>query len=284
MKRILKSALVFSLLLILVAAGCRPATPTTPVAPTPSEATPVPPTATPVPPPPTTPPEVENIFVYTEGPSFPDIDPSISFSNDSVVMGNAYETLTFYNAPGSAEVLSPVLATSWEASEDGLSWTFHLREGVKFHDGTDFNAEAVEYSVERSINLGLGAAFIWDAVEDVVVVDDYTVEFKLTYPAPMDLIAAAGYAAWIFSPACTEAQGENASEWFNEGHDCGSGPYMIESREKGTRLIMTRFDDYWGGWREGQFDKVVFEIQPMSLSGSRCSRPVRRTPPTICHG
>jgi peptide/nickel transport system substrate-binding protein len=204
----------------------------------------------------------ENVFVYVQRATLPDIDPSISFSNDSVVMGNAYETLIFYNPPGSEEVLSPALATGWEPNEDATEWTFYLRRGVKFHDGTDFNAEAVKYSVERTINLGLGAAFIWDAVDEVNVVDDYTVEFKLKYAAPLDLIAAAGYGAWIMSPTCTEAQGEKASEWFNEGHDCGSGPYMIESREKGTRLITTYFDDYWGGWKEGQFGKVVFEFIP----------------------
>ncbi len=109
------------------------------------------------------------------------------------MVGNAYETLVFYNPPGSEEVLGPALATSWESSEDGLTWTFHLRKGVKFHDGTDFNAEAVEYSVERTIDLGLGAAFIWDAVEEVNVIDDYTVEFKLKYAAPLDLVAASGY-------------------------------------------------------------------------------------------
>jgi peptide/nickel transport system substrate-binding protein len=110
------------------------------------------------------------------------------------------------------------------------------------------------------MTLGLGAAFIWDAVEEVNVIDDHTVEFKLSYAAPLDLVAAAGYGAWIFSPTCIKAQGENASEWLNEGHDCGSGPYMIESRERGTRLVMTYFEDYWGGWKEGQFGKIVFDI------------------------
>ena len=262
----IKLTLVLSLSLILIAVGCGPTPPPAPTEPPPAEATPVPPTATPVPPtatpvPPTAPPAAkENVFVYAHGPTFPDIDPSVSFSNDSVVMGNAYETLVFYNPPGSKEVLGPSLATSWESSEDGLTWTFHLREGVKFHDGTDFNAEAVKYSVERTKTLGMGAAFIWDSVEEVNVIDDYTVEFKLKYAAPLDLIAASGYGAWIFSPTCTEAQGEKVSEWFNQGHDCGSGPYMIESYERGRRLAMTRFDDYWGGWKEGQFDKVVFEI------------------------
>lgn len=254
--------LAFSLLIILsfTMAACKPASPTPAPAIEPVEEAPPP---TEEAPPPSPVPEAEkNVFVYAIQPTFPDIDPSVSFSDDSVVTSTAYETLVFYNPPGSEEVLSPALATSWESSEGGLVWTFHLREGVKFHDGTDFNAEAVKYSIERTISLGVGAAYIWDPVDEISVINDYTVEFKLAYSSPLDLIAASGYGAWIFSPACIEAQGENSSEWLNEGHDCGSGPYMIESRERGSRLIMTRFDDYWGGWREGQFDIVVFEIIP----------------------
>jgi len=95
MKFVLNLTLIFSLLLILVAAGCGPE----PTEPPPPEATPVPPAATPVPP--TAPPEVkENVFVYVHSTTFPDIDPSISFSDDSVVVGNVYETLVFYNAFG----------------------------------------------------------------------------------------------------------------------------------------------------------------------------------------
>jgi peptide/nickel transport system substrate-binding protein len=254
--------LIISMLIILsfVMTSCKPASPTPAPAIEPGEEAPPP---TEEAPPPSPVPEVEkNVFVYAIQPSFPDIDPSVSFSDDSVVTSNAYETLVFYNPPGSEEVLSPSLATSWESSEDGLIWTFHLREGVKFHDDTDFNAEAVKYSIERTIGLGIGPAYIWDPVDEISVIDDYTVEFKLKYAAPVDLIAASGYGAWIFSPACIEAQGENVSEWLNEGHDCGSGPYIIESHEKGSRLIMTRFDDYWGGWREGQFDIIDYETIP----------------------
>ncbi|MCL6430621.1 MAG: hypothetical protein K6V36_07125 [Anaerolineae bacterium] len=70
------------------------------------------------------------IFVYAHGTQFPDLDPAKSYSNDSVVMSNCYETLTFYNPPGSEEILSPKLATSWEANEDATEWVFHLRQGV----------------------------------------------------------------------------------------------------------------------------------------------------------
>ena len=226
-------------------------------------ATPAPPSppqeaATPTPPEEATPaPAEENVAVYAMVTSFADIDPSISFSDDLVVTSNAYETLVRYNPPGSAEMLSPGLAASWESNEDGTEWTFHLREGVKFHDGTDFNAEAVKYSVDRTMEMAMGASYIWDPVEEVEVVDDCTARFKLSYAAPVDLIAASGYGSWMMSPTCTEG---HDSEWLNEGHDCGSGAYMVESYERGQRLVMTRFDDYWGGWQEGQFHKVVFDI------------------------
>ncbi len=172
-------------------------------------------------------------------------------------MANCYEGLTFYNPPGSAEILSPKLAVSWESNPETTEWTFKLREGVKFHDGEPFNAEAVKYSIEKTKELAVGAAYIWDPVQEIQVVDENTVTFKLSYAAPLDLIASANYAAWIFSPKAYEEKG---ADWFNEGHCAGTGPYTIESYERGSRLVMGRFADYWGGWKEGQFEKVVFEL------------------------
>ncbi len=198
-----------------------------------------------------------SLAVYASPTTFPDIDPSSGFSNENIVMGNVYETLTFYNPPGSKEEVGPKLATSWEQSSDGLTWTFHLRQGVKFHDGTDFNADAVKFSIERTMKLGLGAAYIFDPIDSINVVDESTVEFKLKYTAPMDLIMATGYAAWMMSPT---AVGTNGGDWFNAGHDAGTGPYMIDSYDVGQRLVLKKFDNYWGGWTDGQFDSVVFQV------------------------
>lgn len=206
---------------------------------------------------PTEEPAAPNVFVYAHGTTLPDIDPAVSFSNDSVIVSNCYETLTFYNPPGSDKILSPKLATSWDANTDATEWVFHLREGVTFHNGDPLNAEAVKGALENTLELGVGAAYIWDPVEEIQVVDDLTLKFTLSYAAPLDLIASSGYGAWIYNPTVYTEKG---TEWFNEGNCAGTGPYTIESRERGSRLVMTRNEDYWGGWREGQFDKVVFEI------------------------
>jgi peptide/nickel transport system substrate-binding protein len=104
----------------------------------------------------------------------------------------------------------------------------------------------------------VGAAYILDPINEIEVVDDYTVKFKLSYSAPLDVILAAGYGAWIYSPKAYEEKG--GTDWFKQGHCVGTGPYTMESYELGSRLVMTRFDDYWGGWKEGQFDKIVFEL------------------------
>lgn len=202
-------------------------------------------------------PAAPQVLAYVNPTTFPDLDPSTGFSNDSAVVSNVYETLTHYGVPGSDPQVQPELATSWTESADGLTWTFKLREGAKFHDGTPVNAAAVKYSVERTKELGQGAAFIWDPVKTVIAVDDTTVQFGLTYQAPLDLIASSGYGAWIMSPAATEGK-DNA--WFNAGHDSGSGPYMIDSYEVDQRVILQRFADYWGGWKPGQFDTVILKV------------------------
>ena len=88
-------------------------------------------------------------------------DPRASSSSESRILANFYEPLIWANPPGSAEPYSPALATSWETSQGGTVWTFHLRHGVTFHDGSAFNAAAVRYSYDATKKLGLGLAYIW---------------------------------------------------------------------------------------------------------------------------
>jgi len=163
-----------------------------------------------------------------------------------------YEPLLWYD-PLSDKTI-PALATSWESRENGTIWIFHLRKDAVFHDGTPVTAEAVKFSIERTIALGQGAAFIWDPVEEIRVIDDYTIEFKLKYPAPLDKIAASSYGAWIFSPkiveyaGATNATDPKVAEWFNEGHEAGSGPYKLVKWDPENEVILEKFEDWWG-WK-----------------------------------
>ncbi len=186
-------------------------------------------------------------------------DPSLSFSTEAFYMANLYEPLIWANAAGSDEQFTPALATSWELSDDGLSWTFHLRDGVKFHDGETMDADAVVRSIERHKAIG-GAAFIWEPVDKIVAVDDLTVRFDLKYPTPLDLVVASSNGAWIVSPAALDAAEEDDS-YFEAGIAAGTGPYMLAEYQPDAEVVLRAFPDYWGGWDDVEhFENVVIRI------------------------
>lgn len=191
-----------------------------------------------------------------EATTFSDLDPASACVTQSWVLGNVYETLTRYNVPGAEPLIVPGLATDWTVSEDGMTWTFHLQEGVKFHDGTDFTSEAVKFTVERNLELNQCSAYIYSAVESIETPDPYTVVFHLSAPAPMDAVLASVFNAWIMSPSVKDKDGA----WFNAGNEVGTGPYRIAQFEPGQRMVLEQNPDYWRGWEGDEFDQIVFEL------------------------
>ena len=190
------------------------------------------------------------------------LDPSTEYSNGIMVLQNVYETLTRYN-PETGEV-DPMLATEWAKNEDGTVWTFQLRDDVTFHDGTKMTATQVVNSIKRSIDLGQGGAYIWDAVlEDnggsVEATGEYEVTMTCAYPCAMDLVSSAGYAAYIMSDSVVEM----TTEWFNEGHDGGTGPYTI-AQANGDSVVLKAYEDYRGGWADNQYKNVMIKSVPES--------------------
>ena len=122
------------------------------------------------------------IFTLAYPTSFPDLDPATSFSNDGAVLANVYEGLTRY-IPGTETEearIEPLLAESWDVSEDGLTWTFALRDGVTFHDGSPLTSEAVKGSIERTRTIGGGASFIWAPVASIETPEPLKVVFVLS--------------------------------------------------------------------------------------------------------
>jgi peptide/nickel transport system substrate-binding protein len=187
-------------------------------------------------------------------------DPVKSFSTEAAYMANMYEQLLRINPPGAAEKFTPLLAESWESSADGLTWTFHLRQGVTFHDGEIMNANAVKLSIEAAKDHG-GASFIWLPLATIEATDDYTVVFNLKYSAPVDLIASSLYGAWIVSPKALEAVAADET-YFETGKEAGTGPYMLDSYTPDQEVVFKKFDNYWSGWQPDNYDIVLCQIVP----------------------
>jgi peptide/nickel transport system substrate-binding protein len=197
-------------------------------------------------------------------------DPSTDYSNEIIAMNNMYETLTRYNSEtGQVE---PLLATAWEKSADGKTWTFTIRDGVTFHSGRPMTSADVKASVERTMKINQGAAYIWAAVKSVEAPDPTTVVFTLKYPASLDLIASSGYAAFVFDTKAAPAAG--LTKWFEQGNDAGTGPYTVDQYSQGQEieLRLKQYAKYWGGWQGDKYKNVVFRVIPTPNTSAQLVR------------
>lgn len=185
------------------------------------------------------------------------LDPRIENSNGVMVLHNVYETLTYYN--DKTEKTEPLLAKDWTVNEDGTIWVFDIRDDITFHDGTKMTANNVAKSIIKTIDMGLGAAYIWDSVSDVEATGEYEVTIKCDYAAPVDLIASAAYAGYVISDAALN----QTTEWFNDGNDGGTGPYTIASAI-GDTCVLKAYEGYRGGWEEEQYKNVIIKEVPES--------------------
>ncbi|UCE54210.1 MAG: hypothetical protein JSV31_01850 [Desulfobacterales bacterium] len=153
--------------------------------------------------------------------------------------------------------LHPRLATSYEVSTDGLTITLHLRKGVKFSDGTDFNADAVKLTWDRIFDpkMRVPLRFAVGMVKECVKTDDYTVALKLKYPfAPLAPTLSMSLVSPI-SPAAIEQYGDDVRQ-----HPVGAGPYLLKEWVKGDRIVMVRNENYWG--EKPTVAKITWKIVP----------------------
>jgi len=151
------------------------------------------------------------------------------------MFGTCLETLLRYNKEAE---LVPFLATSWKEDAEALTVILTLREGVKFHDGTDFNAEAVKWNLDQFLAMERAEL---QAVESVDAIDDYTVRLNLSGYDEGTLNYLAGHAGYMISPTAFEEHGQ---EWC-ENNPVGTGPFKFVSWEKDVSIKFERFDDYW---------------------------------------
>jgi peptide/nickel transport system substrate-binding protein len=208
------------------------------------------------------------------------------------VIDQIFDTLVGLEA-GTTEIV-PELAETWEASADGLTWTFNLKDGVTFHDGEPFNAEAVCFNFDRWYNFAgplqnSSVSYYWQTVfrgyaqnedetlapslyESCQAQDELTAVITISEPSSSFLGALALVNFGIASPAAlTEFEADagtvdeeagvfQPSGTYGTEHPIGTGPYKFESWERGDRLTLVRHDDYWG--EEPSIGTLIFRPIP----------------------
>ena len=186
------------------------------------------------------------------------LDPHVSTaSNDFRIAVNVYDGLV-RNTPGTLEI-EPALATDWTISDDGLEYIFNLRDGVTFHDGTPFNAEAVKFNFDRMLDEShpfastgpFPLAFFFSSIDNVEVVDDLTVKFTLNEAFAPLMSNLASPSGLMVSPAAVEQHGADYGR-----NPVGTGPFKFEEWQSNTRVVVSRNEDYWDG--PAPLEAVIF--------------------------
>ena len=195
-------------------------------------------------------------------------------SKDYEVLFNIFDRLVDVEVgtDGNSKIV-PSLAESWDISDDGLEYTFHLRQGVKFHNGNDFTAEDVTYTFHRMLTVegGVNTEFIdqikgadellageTDTLEGVEVVDDYTIKVTLKEPFAGFLASISSPGVSIYDSEATEAAGDQFG--MDPAVTVGTGPFEFSSWSFNNQLVLTRNEDYWKG--ASGLPGVVIKIIP----------------------
>jgi len=180
----------------------------------------------------------------------PHLDPTSAAAGaiDSVVYANVFEGLTRFMGDGS---IVPGLAKSWDISEDGLTYTFHLHEGVMFHDGTAMDAEDVKFSLDRARAEDSANAqkALFAGISDVTVVDPLTVKVTLSEPNGSFLFNMAWGDAVIVAPESIETIKQTP---------VGTGAFKFSEWVQGDKIVLEKNPDYWG--TPAKLDEATFKF------------------------
>ncbi|HYK74299.1 MAG TPA: ABC transporter substrate-binding protein [Pseudoneobacillus sp.] len=208
----------------------------------------------------------KDVLVYGRGGDSASLDPITTTEGETFkVTENIYETLTSFGE--SDTTVNPGLAESWDISDDALTYTFKLHEGVKFHDGTDFNADAVVYNFNRWMNgdeekfpyYTMFGGYVNDeghVIKEVTAVDEHTVKFVLKRPQAPFLKNLAMSPFGIASPAAIEKYGDEF-----RANPVGTGPFKFVEWKANDTITIEKNPDYW---QKGlpKLSKVIFRVIP----------------------
>jgi len=176
-------------------------------------------------------------------------DPDVYYAGEGLLLTrNMYQGLLTYKPDTAERVLEPELATSWSVSSNGLVYTFQLRQGVLFHDGTPFTSAAIAPDFARRAAVDGGPAYQVADVASVQTPNPYEVIITLKTPntAFLDFLASP-YGPVMESPtALAKYAGNDNDQTYLETHDIGTGPYYLTEAKVGVMYQMKAFPQYWG--------------------------------------
>jgi len=203
----------------------------------------------------------EKVLIFGMAGDADKLDPADVTDGESISrMDNIFEGLVEYT-PGATDI-QPALATSWNVSDDGLNITLDLRKNVKFHDGTDFNADAVVFSFERQYNTthpyheyGEWAywGYMFSDIESVQKINDYQVIIHLKNQNAAMMTSLAMFTVAMVSPTNAEKWGEDAFK-----HPVGTGPFEFVEWVKDDHITLKKNEDYWRD--PPKLDKLIFRV------------------------
>jgi peptide/nickel transport system substrate-binding protein len=185
---------------------------------------------------------------FLEDPGQPP-DPDIYYAGQGLALTtNTYEGLLQYQPGTGTPTIKPALATSWTASPDNKVFTFKLRQGVTFHDGTPFTSAAVKPSFDRRLAVNQGPAYMVSDVASVVPNGDYAVTITLKHSNSAFLTyLAAAYGPKMMSPTGLAAnKGKDNDQTYLRTHDLGTGAYTLTEAQVGTKYQLKAYDKWWG--------------------------------------
>jgi ABC-type transport system substrate-binding protein len=194
-------------------------------------------------------------LVYADAGEPTTIDPAKANINwELTVTRNVYDRLVNFDLADPAK-LEPALATSWK--QDATSWTFTLRDGVKFHDGAAFGAEDVKATLDRLLRIGQGQSYLVADITGVTVVDPHTVKIETKAPnvflagnlSRIEIMSAGDIAKHAGDP-------DKGDGWFGQNAN-GTGPYAFVSWTRGAQIELKRNPAWWGQFPKGAFDRVI---------------------------
>jgi peptide/nickel transport system substrate-binding protein len=186
----------------------------------------------------------------------PNLDPAISAAFvDRQVQNQIYEKLV--DIDPKLKII-PGLAVSWKVSELGLQYTFNLRQGVSFQDGTPFNAEAVKVNIERYLSLETSRRKgELAAIKEVKILSPYQVQFNLKYQFAPLMYVLSDRAGMMVSPAAIEKYGKDLTN-----NPVGTGPFAFVERKRQDKIVLQAFPKYWDSKNQARFDKLIYRPYP----------------------